>query len=193
MATHVRVCRDCGEEYRPEVVRCADCGGVLEYRFEGEPEEEDVMARPPRPATERLFSRGSVARAILQGAVIFLFVSGLFVLTLRQGRSDSDARTTAFSSLVVANLAMILIDRSRSRSFLASLRLRNTALWAVVGGASGLLAIALAVPSARELFGFSAPRLADLGGIVALGAGSVLWLEALRAFRRRRSRTAAAN
>jgi ribosomal protein L40E len=33
---HVRVCRDCGEEYRPEAVRCADCGGVLEDRFEGE-------------------------------------------------------------------------------------------------------------------------------------------------------------
>jgi len=38
MPVHVRVCRDCGEEYRPEVVRCADCGGALEDRFEGGPE-----------------------------------------------------------------------------------------------------------------------------------------------------------
>jgi hypothetical protein len=30
---HVRVCRDCGEEYRPGVLRCADCGGELEDRF----------------------------------------------------------------------------------------------------------------------------------------------------------------
>ncbi len=44
MPVHVRVCRDCGEEYRPEVVRCADCGGVLEDRFEGEPEEGTVSA-----------------------------------------------------------------------------------------------------------------------------------------------------
>jgi hypothetical protein len=35
---HVRVCRECGEEYRPEVVRCADCGGELEDRHEGEEE-----------------------------------------------------------------------------------------------------------------------------------------------------------
>jgi hypothetical protein len=40
---HVRVCRDCGEEYRPEAVRCADCGGELEDRFEGAPE---VAASP---------------------------------------------------------------------------------------------------------------------------------------------------
>lgn len=38
MPVHVRVCRDCGEEYRPEVVRCADCGGELEDHFEGEQE-----------------------------------------------------------------------------------------------------------------------------------------------------------
>jgi ssDNA-binding Zn-finger/Zn-ribbon topoisomerase 1 len=38
MPVHVRVCRECGEEYRPGVVRCADCGGELEDRFEGEAE-----------------------------------------------------------------------------------------------------------------------------------------------------------
>ena len=29
---HVRVCVECGEEYRPEIVTCADCGGQLEDR-----------------------------------------------------------------------------------------------------------------------------------------------------------------
>jgi hypothetical protein len=29
---HVRVCVDCGEEYRPEIAACADCGGRLEDR-----------------------------------------------------------------------------------------------------------------------------------------------------------------
>jgi predicted amidophosphoribosyltransferase len=29
---HVRVCVDCGEEYRPEIAVCADCGGALEDR-----------------------------------------------------------------------------------------------------------------------------------------------------------------
>ena len=39
---HVRVCVDCGEEYRPEIVACADCGGELVDRHgEGE------ATRPP--------------------------------------------------------------------------------------------------------------------------------------------------
>jgi ribosomal protein L37E len=37
----VRVCRECGEEYRPEILVCADCGGELETRLAGEP-----LARP---------------------------------------------------------------------------------------------------------------------------------------------------
>jgi hypothetical protein len=31
---HVRVCVECGEEYRPEIVACADCGGRLEDRHD---------------------------------------------------------------------------------------------------------------------------------------------------------------
>jgi hypothetical protein len=47
MTDHVRVCRECGEEYRPQVARCADCGGELEDRYGGEGEEG-----PAHPAPE---------------------------------------------------------------------------------------------------------------------------------------------
>jgi hypothetical protein len=43
------VCRECGEEYRPGVVRCADCGGELEDRFEG---QEGEGVPPPKPPSE---------------------------------------------------------------------------------------------------------------------------------------------
>jgi hypothetical protein len=53
MPVHVRVCRDCGEEYRPGVVRCADCGGELEDRFEGGPEgAAPPAARAEEPAPD---------------------------------------------------------------------------------------------------------------------------------------------
>jgi len=49
---HVRVCRDCHEEYRPEIAICADCGGVLEDRYEEEPfgQRPAVAPAPPEPA-----------------------------------------------------------------------------------------------------------------------------------------------
>jgi hypothetical protein len=45
---HVRVCRECGEEYRPDVLRCADCGGELEDVLEGE--AGPVVAEAPLEA-----------------------------------------------------------------------------------------------------------------------------------------------
>jgi hypothetical protein len=51
MNEHVRVCRDCGEEYRPEIVRCADCGGELEDRYPGH-DPAPASAQDPVPETE---------------------------------------------------------------------------------------------------------------------------------------------
>ncbi len=60
MPEYVRVCRDCGEEYRPGVQQCADCGGELVDRQLDEdgnpivPEEEAAEAvAPPAPIVER--------------------------------------------------------------------------------------------------------------------------------------------
>lgn len=33
---HVRVCSECGEEFRPEIARCSDCGGALVDRHDDE-------------------------------------------------------------------------------------------------------------------------------------------------------------
>jgi predicted amidophosphoribosyltransferase len=47
---HVRVCPDCGEEFRPEIVRCSDCGGILVDRW-GEP----AAVEPPPPGQASVF------------------------------------------------------------------------------------------------------------------------------------------
>ena len=58
---HVRVCVECGEEYRPEIVACADCGGRLEDRHEDEdrtalpaPEPHDGGLEPDAEFTESI-------------------------------------------------------------------------------------------------------------------------------------------
>jgi hypothetical protein len=51
VSDHVRVCRECGEEYRADVAVCADCGGELEDRPLDENGEPAVAAAPdPAPA-----------------------------------------------------------------------------------------------------------------------------------------------
>jgi hypothetical protein len=49
MQVHVRVCKECGEEYRPDITSCADCGGELEdvYEEEGAPPRRHQEAAEP--------------------------------------------------------------------------------------------------------------------------------------------------
>jgi DNA-directed RNA polymerase subunit RPC12/RpoP len=42
----VRVCPECGEEFRPEIVACSDCGATLEDRFD-EQDDPAVTAGMP--------------------------------------------------------------------------------------------------------------------------------------------------
>ncbi len=54
MALSVKVCRDCGEEYRLEAIQCADCGGELEVRALDESgERTQIDEAPPEPTEAR--------------------------------------------------------------------------------------------------------------------------------------------
>jgi Ca2+-transporting ATPase len=149
--------------------------------YEAEPEEEDVMKRPPRPPGDRLFSRRSVARALLQGAIALAMTTAVFRWALLE-RTPGEARALAFSCLVVANLGLILTNRSRRRPFAESMRHRNAPLWGIVGGAGALLGAVLAVPWLRGLFGFPRLNPFDLFLTFVAGIGSVLWLPVVRGF-----------
>lgn len=50
---HVRVCVDCQEEYRPEIANCADCGGVLQDRYEDDDGRPEAATAAPPPAEAR--------------------------------------------------------------------------------------------------------------------------------------------
>ncbi|OGK90146.1 MAG: hypothetical protein A2W08_01690 [Candidatus Rokubacteria bacterium RBG_16_73_20] len=68
------------------------------------------------------------------------------------------ARALAFTTMVLGNVGLILLNRAGSRPLLATLRLPNRPQLWVTAGAIAFLAIALGVPSVRELFGFATPH-----------------------------------
>jgi len=148
--------------------------------FEAEPEEADVMRRPPRDPRERLFSRSTLVLSFLQGLGVLVILVAIYGLALRRGQSEMEARALAFTTLIIANLCLILTNRSWSRTVVATARSRNPALWWVVGGALVFLGLVLYVPFLRELFLFA--RLHWDGLALCLGAGSVsvLWFEVFK-------------
>lgn len=148
--------------------------------FEAEPEEPDVMTRPPRDPREPLFRRRALLVSLLQG--VFILALALFTLffAASRGYDESRTRTLAFSTLILANLGLILANRSASRTALGTLRVRNPALWPLIGGALLVLVLGLAAPPVRSVLRLGAPSLLDVVVIVGMGVAGFIGLEVLK-------------
>jgi Ca2+-transporting ATPase len=147
--------------------------------FENEPEEPDSMQRPPRDPEAQLFGGATLLLALLQGAGVLAVVMGAYAWAHLQ-LSEPAARAFAFTTLVIANLALIFSHRSRARSLLASLLAPNATLWIVTGLALGLLALALYLPGLSGVFRFAPMPPVELAMAVGLGLASVLWFQLLK-------------
>ena len=153
---------------------------VCSVVFEAEPEERDVMNRPPRNTKEPLFGRRSIGVSLLQGASVLAIVLAVFLIAQHLKHGEDESRALVFVTLVAANLSLILTNRSWSRTILSTMRMPNKALWWVVGGAVALLVLVLYVPFLCALFQFATLHLIDLVICLSAGVGSIMWFEALK-------------
>ncbi len=152
--------------------------------FEAEPAADDVMRRPPRDPREPLLGRRTVAYSLLQGLVTFGVLATLYGVVLRSGQGELEARALTFTALIIANLGLILANRSWGLTILTTLRVRNPALWWVAGGALVFLAVTLSIPAARGVFRFSPIHVDDLAICVVAGLIPVLFFEVFKMTRR---------
>ena len=156
--------------------------------FEAEDSDEEAMRRPPRDPRARLFDAPTMLVALGLGASMLAALLVACGWAIADGRSDEQVRALGFATIVFGNLALILANRSRERTIVATLSRPNPALWWVIGGALGALAGAIYAPTAAQIFRFAPLGALDLA--VALGAGllGILWIEAAKLAKRRGAR-----
>jgi Ca2+-transporting ATPase len=153
---------------------------VCSVAFEAEHEEPDLMTRPPRSPDAQLFSTRMMVSSLLQGVAALLVVSAVYLLTAQQGWPDEDVRSLSFFTLVLANLALIVVNRSYRSHPLDFLTGGNTVLLGIHILTIVLLGITVAWPPARALFGFGPLHVDDLLLILLAIAGLSAVLRSLR-------------
>jgi P-type Ca2+ transporter type 2C len=148
--------------------------------FESEPEEQNVMSRPPRAPTQPLISRGMMTRASVYGFLALAVVGFALWLGRIRGMGESDTRTLAFATLVIADFGLIFANRSLIGSLASSFRRPSPSLVVLSGGVAIGLSVVVSWAPARTLFQFGPLHLDDLLLCGALGIGVFVALEISR-------------
>ena len=148
--------------------------------FEAEEEEDDVMSHPPRDSSSPLLVPKRILWAILQGLIAFAILAGVLIGAGRMDMPALDLRALVFTSLVLINIGLILVNRSFKSSVIGAFMRPNRSLWILIGGVSALLAIALSWPAAQSLFHFGKLHWDDFVVSAVVGLSGLLILEAIK-------------
>ena len=147
---------------------------VSSLAFEAEPEEQGVMARPPRDPEESILGTRAILGSLVLGVSGLIASMAVYAGSFALGEPEAVARALGFTTLMAANLTMIFVARSSTRSTLRSLRVPNPVAWGVGVFGAVLLGAAVYVPGLSDVFQFTTPPALLMLMAIVVGMGSVL-------------------
>ncbi|MBK7297629.1 MAG: cation-translocating P-type ATPase [Flavobacteriales bacterium] len=160
-------------------------GPTCSIVYENEPLEKDGMLRSPRPLSLTFLTWKDLSISIWQGLVITLGTLGAYQISVQQGYHEELVRTMVFSTLVIANIGLTLVNRSFTASLFTSYGNSNLLLRGMLLLTIGLLVAMLYIPVIRSFFHLASPSLTQLGLSAVIGLASVLWFEVYKWIKRR--------
>ena len=152
--------------------------------FEAEQAEATVMSRPPARMDEPFFGTRKIFLSCMQGVGVLLVVLAVYGFGLSFGYTEKEVRAFSFITLIAANIAVILSNRSWSRNIFQILASPNPTVKWVVGSAILFLALVLEVPFLTQVFLFQQVDGLEIAVCAAAGVSSILGFELFKLARK---------
>lgn len=160
-------------------------GPTCSIAFESDPMENNAMQKKPRALTVSLFNRKELGIALLQGIAVTAGLIAVYQYAAQKGFSEELARTLVFTTLVMANILLTEVSRSREYSVFTVARYKNALIGYILAATAALLVLTLMVPALRSLMTFSQVTWGQLLFCMGVAAVSVLWYEIFKYYKRR--------
>ena len=160
--------------------------GIPALALAVDPKAPDLMKRRPRPSDGRLLDADQLLAIGVEGLLLSMIALGAFILSLYGWhQSAEEARTVAFSVMVVSQVVHAFNCRSERRSIFQSGIETNHALWAAFLVSVAVQLAVLTIPAAAPVFKVTTLALKDWAVIGAMAVMPVLFVEAMK-WRRRK-------
>ena len=112
----------------------------------------------------------------------------LYLFSYYTGHTEGQIRAMSFITLIVANISVIMSNRSWTRNIFELMTIGNKAAVWVIGGAILFMILIMNIPFFLQLFQFGKPGIADSVLAVAAGLLTITWFEIYKLIRLRRAR-----
>lgn len=135
-----------------------------------DPPDEEIMRRPPRKQNEGIFSKGLGGNIFISGALIGISSLLAFAIVMYQNGDLNLARTTAFTTMIVAELLYAFECRSERVSVFKVGMGKNPYLLAATLSSFALTFLVLYEPHLSQIFKTVALGLKEWALVVGLSA-----------------------
>ena len=155
-------------------------GPTCSIIYENEPMEKNTMTQQPRPFTTTLFTVKELSSSIVQGLMITLGILGVYQYAVRMGYSEDLTRTMVFSTLIMANITLTLVNRSFYYSLFSTMRYKNKLVPLIIGITLLMTGLFVYVPGLSRFLDFVPLSFPQLVVCIAIGVTSVSWYELVK-------------
>lgn len=154
--------------------------------FEWEREEANIMSRSPRNPKESLFGKRTLLFSILQWLFVLFVTLIIHRIFTRVWQSETVVNTASFVTLVIGNLSLILVNRSRTHSIIKMFSIKNSALFPILIVTLTLVIMMVYVPAVANIFHFTSMGIKYFLLAITAWFSSVLRFEIVKLVARKR-------
>ena len=164
-------------------------GPTCSIVYENEPLEENAMLVGPRKMTNSFFSWKELSTSTIQGLVITLGLLFIYQFSVYSDYSESLTRTMVFTTLIVSNTFLTLVNRSFYYSIFQTIKYKNNLIPWAIGISAFITILLLYFPPITIFFKLEGLSLEQLGICLLTGLVFVTWFEIVKWLKRRRLKT----
>lgn len=153
--------------------------------FEGEPAEANIMENPPRPPQEPLLTRSLTIKVVLQGIIMFLAAFMPFHYMIDLGISSEYARSFSLINFIVANVTLVLVNRSNTELLYHLIKEKGSKVRLIVNSMALIMVFAIVyIPILNGFFRTEKIGIYPLIIAIVLGFISTGWWEIVKITRK---------
>jgi Ca2+-transporting ATPase len=162
-------------------------GPTCSIIYENEPLEKNSMQKPPREIKETFLRWKELSLSIIQGLIITVGCLFIYQYSVENNYGEDLTRTMVFSTLIIANIFLTLVNRSFYFSVWSTFKYKNPLIWMIILISFSLLLLMIYQPDLAAFFKLRILSLLQISFAAGVGFCCVIWFEVYKYFLRLKS------